>query len=1508
MPTNDIMVVPAIFGASKLGGVFLADMNGDGIVDNGDRLYFVDDGTVGGAGTGGLYVATWNTSNTNNPWNTPNNAAAAAAGFLDYWSTPVRLGDAPVQTGSTSVGQLRGLTGTVINSTTADLYTTAYDNVANDYSIVQQWVDSNTGASVASATQSGGSVTITTSTPNSFTTGQVVEVDGVGANSGATAITSGYNGAWSITRLSSTQFSYTDTNSGASSLGSTTISQGAVDVTIQGDVSQQNTYPNFGIAANGSNDSNNNSLTSTFGGTVIEALASGSDLVGTKFYGDIGLRGVAFAPVAATSIILTQSPSDPLSPTTSVTLTATLTNSQVTPSGQVAFIDENTNTVLGFGTISTSSPYTATLTLSSGLVGNHYVQAYFAGGGSLDLASARSNTIQVIEAGSAQTTTTLASSLPNGAAIGKSFTLTATVSGSVGSDSTPTGTVSFFNGTLPSTTSTPVAGSITGLSSLLGTASVDPVTAISVTAAGSGYSSTPTITFSGGGGTGATANAIVSGGQITGFTITSPGTGYTSAPTVTITDTTGTGASGSATFGSGATLTTALNSLNPVSITAASEGTGSSSTTVTVSAANNFSAGEVVNISGIAPTGYDGNVTITAAGSTSFAYTAASGLGSATLSSATASDYIYAIYNGDNSFSASSSSITQTIAADPTAVITPSQNNVAINTTQAYTATISGNSLLGSPTGSVIFKIVSATTNSSGSPLISTSSSSITLTPGANNTATALWTGPELTAPGSYLVTITYTAAASSPYSSFAITAESSTYGNALIETVQQAFTPGDLVAVQRGDGNVNLGSSGYLVFLDEYTPSGTLVQSIAMPNQSSGSTNTLLLSGQNGSEGLINRSANGYDLTLAGYDLPVGHTFVTSTFPYQYPRTIAEINGAASVNTSTAISTTQVSITAASEGTGSSSTTVTVTTPSTSGLSVGEQVVITGITPSGYDGLVTIKTLGSTSFTYTAAANLGTATLSSALATSSAVPYNPLDVVSNDGNEFYLASNLPVGDTTDNGILYVGSVGATSATQLGTSNSGAAAISISGGQLYITKGSGDVQAVGTGVPTSASQTLTSLPNLATAYANYFPGTQSPEQILLLNTNDGTSNNPNVAYIADQANGLLKFYKDSNGNWQYGSSGSDGNSVGVFGQKLIFAGGATGVVGYVVNPGSNAQIQLYVTGANTTGSNPNQLDSFLDTHGGAIGSGSLAVDNGFPSGNFTNLGFVGGASSAGSPNGNENFAGLAFVPGYVTSTTLSDTGPGSTNVFTATVTSISGEVPTGVVVFSVDGTVIGQSTINANGIASFSDSSFPTTGSHVITGAYQGSVTFGTSTGTITQGSATIGSGDLIVDQVGSASVTVTGITESGTTATVTTGTVSNFGVGQTVTISGDSVSGYNKSYTITATPTPTTFTVTATNGLGNDTVGGASASVTFSGSVATSITEYSATTANQTSPVQSITLPIGNIAQTNGSDGSAFTEGATATSEGYLTDSANGQTATIAGLQHSGGCLLHRR
>ena len=74
------------------------------------------------------------------------------------------------------------------------------------------------------------------------------------------------------------------------------------------------------------------------------------------------------------------------------------------------------------------------------------------------------------------------------------------------------------------------------------------VGSISVTTGGTGYSSAPTVTLSApqtAGGIQATATATVASGAITGFTVTNPGSGYTSAPTVTITGA-GTGGVGTA--------------------------------------------------------------------------------------------------------------------------------------------------------------------------------------------------------------------------------------------------------------------------------------------------------------------------------------------------------------------------------------------------------------------------------------------------------------------------------------------------------------------------------------------------------------------------------------------------------------------------------------------------------------------------------------------------------------------------------------------------------------------------------------------------------------------------------------------------------------------------------------------------------------------------------------------------------------------------------------------------
>lgn len=65
---------------------------------------------------------------------------------------------------------------------------------------------------------------------------------------------------------------------------------------------------------------------------------------------------------------------------------------------------------------------------------------------------------------------------------------------------------------------------------------------ITVTNGGSGYSTAPAVTISGGGGSGAEAVAIVSAGVVTGVDLTNPGSGYTTLPTVSFSGGGGAGA------------------------------------------------------------------------------------------------------------------------------------------------------------------------------------------------------------------------------------------------------------------------------------------------------------------------------------------------------------------------------------------------------------------------------------------------------------------------------------------------------------------------------------------------------------------------------------------------------------------------------------------------------------------------------------------------------------------------------------------------------------------------------------------------------------------------------------------------------------------------------------------------------------------------------------------------------------------------------------------------------
>jgi len=78
------------------------------------------------------------------------------------------------------------------------------------------------------------------------------------------------------------------------------------------------------------------------------------------------------------------------------------------------------------------------------------------------------------------------------------------------------------------------------------TGGLSAVDGVVVTAAGTGYLTPPTVSFSGGGGSAATATAVLAGATVRSVTMTNPGSGYTSTPTVGFASGSGSGAAGTA--------------------------------------------------------------------------------------------------------------------------------------------------------------------------------------------------------------------------------------------------------------------------------------------------------------------------------------------------------------------------------------------------------------------------------------------------------------------------------------------------------------------------------------------------------------------------------------------------------------------------------------------------------------------------------------------------------------------------------------------------------------------------------------------------------------------------------------------------------------------------------------------------------------------------------------------------------------------------------------------------
>jgi Carboxypeptidase regulatory-like domain len=119
-------------------------------------------------------------------------------------------------------------------------------------------------------------------------------------------------------------------------------------------------------------------------------------------------------------------------------------------------------------------------------------------------------------------------------------------------------------------------------------------------------------------------------------------------------------------------------------------------------------------------------------------------------------------------------------------------------------------------------------------------------------------------------------------------------------QTFAAAFTPGNIAVCRIGDGAAALTSAATATFIDEFTPSGTLVQSVALPTAVSGLNQILTNSGTGTTDCSITRSADGRFLVITGYSAATGTLAVAGTATATNPRVIGTIDANGVFDTST--------------------------------------------------------------------------------------------------------------------------------------------------------------------------------------------------------------------------------------------------------------------------------------------------------------------------------------------------------------------------------------------------------------------------------------------------------------------------------------------------------------------------------------------------------------------------------------------------------------------------------
>ena len=113
-------------------------------------------------------------------------------------------------------------------------------------------------------------------------------------------------------------------------------------------------------------------------------------------------------------------------------------------------------------------------------------------------------------------------------------------------------------------------------------------------------------------------------------------------------------------------------------------------------------------------------------------------------------------------------------------------------------------------------------------------------------------------------------------------------------------FSSGNVVVYRVGTGSAALSNASAEVFLDEYTPAGTLVQSLALPTADDGANQSITASGTATSGGLISNSSDGQYIIVTGYDSVPGVASITGSATTSVVRVIGRVAASGAIDAST--------------------------------------------------------------------------------------------------------------------------------------------------------------------------------------------------------------------------------------------------------------------------------------------------------------------------------------------------------------------------------------------------------------------------------------------------------------------------------------------------------------------------------------------------------------------------------------------------------------------------------